>query len=35
MYVDGHFPQWGVAERDARAAMDRVIDLFLTLLRRS
>jgi AcrR family transcriptional regulator len=33
MYVDGHFPQWDVAQRDARAAMDRVISLFLTLLR--
>ena len=35
MYVDGHFPHWGVSERDVRAAMDRVIDLFLILLRRS
>ena len=33
MYVDGHFPQWGVQQREAQAAMDRVIDLFLELLR--
>jgi hypothetical protein len=32
MYVDGHFPQWGVAQRDAEAAMHRVLDLFLDLL---
>jgi AcrR family transcriptional regulator len=33
MYVDGHFPQWGVAEADAERAMHRVLDLFLELLR--
>ena len=33
MYVDGHFPQWGVGERDVPQAMRRVIDLFLELLR--
>jgi AcrR family transcriptional regulator len=32
MYVDGHFPQWGVAKRDAEAAMHRVLDFFLELL---
>jgi AcrR family transcriptional regulator len=33
MYVDGHFPQWGVAQREAEAAMQRVLDQFLELLR--
>jgi hypothetical protein len=33
MYVDGHFPQWGVAQRETEAAMDRVLALFLELLR--
>jgi len=32
MYVDGHFPQWGVAEGEVPEAMRRVIDLFLELL---
>ena len=32
MYVDGHFPQWGVGQREIEGAMDRVIDLFLDLL---
>ncbi|MFI5316070.1 MAG: TetR/AcrR family transcriptional regulator [Myxococcota bacterium] len=34
MYVDGHFPQWGVAKRDAEAAMQRVLDFFLALITR-
>ncbi len=33
MYVDGHFPQWGVPQRAPEASMDRVLELFLTLLR--
>ena len=34
MYVDGHFPHWGVEEeREVPAAMGRVIDVFLELLR--
>jgi AcrR family transcriptional regulator len=32
MYVDGHFPQWGVGQRDVPAAMSRVMALFLELL---
>jgi len=32
MYVDGQFPQWGVAQSEAEAAMQRVLDLFLELL---
>jgi hypothetical protein len=32
MYVDGHFPQWGVPERSAEAAIRRVLDLFGELL---
>ncbi|HTO09753.1 MAG TPA: TetR/AcrR family transcriptional regulator [Myxococcota bacterium] len=32
MYVDGHFPQWGVGAREVPEAMHRVLDLFLELL---
>jgi AcrR family transcriptional regulator len=32
MYVDGHFEQWDVAQVEAPAAMERVLDLFRSLL---
>ncbi|HTO54400.1 MAG TPA: TetR/AcrR family transcriptional regulator [Myxococcota bacterium] len=32
MYVDGHFPQWDVSQREAPAAMQRVLELLLGLL---
>jgi AcrR family transcriptional regulator len=32
MYVDGHFLQWDVSQREAPAAMQRVLELFLGLL---
>ena len=34
MYVDGHFPQCGVAERRAESSMRAVLDLFRDLLAR-
>jgi AcrR family transcriptional regulator len=33
MYVDGHFPQWGVGAGEVPSAMSRVIELFLELLK--
>jgi AcrR family transcriptional regulator len=33
MVVDGHFPQWGVPQKDAERAVQRVLDLFGALLR--
>jgi len=35
MFVDGHFPQWGVPQSRAQAAIERVLDLFGELLRPS
>ena len=34
MYVDGHFPQWGVPARRAEASMRAVLELFGDLLAR-
>lgn len=33
MYIDGHLPQWGVANHEARRHMAAVFDLFLGILR--
>jgi AcrR family transcriptional regulator len=34
MYVDGHFPQWGVAAGGAQPAMEEALDVFVDALRR-
>jgi AcrR family transcriptional regulator len=34
MYVDGHFPQWGVAAGGAQRAMEKALDVFVDALRR-
>jgi AcrR family transcriptional regulator len=34
MYVDGHFPQWGVAAGGAQRAMEEALDVFVDALRR-
>jgi AcrR family transcriptional regulator len=35
MYVDGHFPQWGVAAGGAQPAMEEALDIFVNALRRN
>jgi hypothetical protein len=29
MYIDGHFPRWGVTEADAERTSEAIIDLFI------